>query len=235
MRTLAVTFAVLVLAPQAQAQSEEDLARARERFSECVASMDAERNADAVDCFREVMAIRATPQVKYNLALALERMGHLAEASALLDEALGDGSLDRRSRRGARRLLRTIEPRLGYVTIRVDGDDGASVLLDGDDIGLDRLGTPIAVDPGTHQVRLRGASAGEQVRVAAGETSEVTLTREASTDLPRPTLPEGYGLPEEHGPATTSANVTEQWWFWTAIGTIGVAVIAIVAAVAASQ
>jgi hypothetical protein len=44
------------------------------------------------------------------------------------------------------------------------------------------------------------------------------------------------GLPEEHRQTPPAESpVVEQWWFWTAIGAVGVVLATVVAALATSQ
>jgi hypothetical protein len=104
---------LLALAPaRGLAQSEAELSQARERFAEGVRLLNRERWAAAAERFREVMRVRATPQVKYNLGLALSHMEEedVAQSRRLLREAAADETLDGRSRRGAERRLEQIGP-----------------------------------------------------------------------------------------------------------------------------
>ncbi len=242
---LAVVIAICVaaFAAAAQAQTEEQLERARERFAEGVEHLDAERFAQAVACFRDVLAVRASGQVRYNLAIALQHTGKLAEASRLLAEVPDDRSVPARTRRDARRLLRSIEPRLAHVTISVQGDhDGAVMVLDEEELGLDQVDQSIAVDPGRHVVLLRRGRqilARQQVELSEGESDEVVLahTGSAIASLPAPGGDDPYALPVEHNRATqaNNENVVDQWWFWVAMGSIGVVLLSIVIGVAVSQ
>lgn len=217
---------VLLATAGASAQTEEELEEARALFAEGVQATREERWGEAAERFRRVMRVRATAQVKYNLALALSHTGELAEAAALLRDVVEDPDLPRRPRRHARRLLREIEPRLGRLTVRVQGDEvGLTVTLDGRPIGLDRLGSPIEVDPGAHRVALtRGGVVlgSRQVRVAEGESAEVALVATAV----RRTEGEERELVVAEEPAVAPAaggSVLEEWWFWTMVGAVVVA------------
>ncbi|HEY8427524.1 MAG TPA: tetratricopeptide repeat protein [Sandaracinaceae bacterium] len=248
MQRLAVRVALVVslsvFATAARAQEPLDVNRARELFAEGVALIEAERWAEAAERFRRVLRVRSTPQVKFNLALALHGMGELAEAAEILRELTRRSGAPPAIREDARALLDSIAPRVGRLTIRVSRDeDGAVVLLDSEVVGLDRLGYPIDVEPGTHRVVLqRGEEtlASREVRLAAGEEREVTLSpvRRASSGtaaLPQARLEGGLGLPSENGPRSPAAGeVHEQWWFWTTVGLVGAVLATIVIAVAAS-
>lgn len=95
----------------AAAQSDAELERAREAFAAGVEATDEGRWDDAVASFREVMGVRATPQVKYNLAVALEQTGEYVETEQLLEEVVDGPELDRRTRREAEQLLEEVGPR----------------------------------------------------------------------------------------------------------------------------
>ena len=107
---LAVVVAAAAPAPAA-AQSDADLERAREAFAAGVEATDEGRWDDAVASFREVMEVRATPQVKYNLAVALDQTGEYVEAEQLLRDAIESGELDARTQDEAEALLATVAPR----------------------------------------------------------------------------------------------------------------------------
>lgn len=211
-----LAVAALALPNGVSAQTDEELAQARATFMEGVELTEQEQWADAAERFRAVMQVRATAQVKYNLALALSHTGELAEAAALLAEATEDPELDRRTRRAARRLLADIEPRLGTLTVRLRGDEaGVTVTVDGEPWALGRIGPPQRVDPGTHQVAsLRGEVTldAQSVTVEEGGAAEVSL----STAMPPPSLDE-----ELLADATTDedgGSVLEEWWLWTLVG-----------------
>ena len=233
--TLAAAFLASALVSPALAQSEEDLARARTLFAEGVELTHEEQWEEAVERFRQVLEVRSTPQVKYNLALALEGAGELSEAAALLREIQDSRELDRRTRRDVQRLLQAIGPRLGQLTVRITGDEaGVRVLLDGDEIPLDRVGQPLATDPGEHRVVMerRGrAVASQTVTVTSGETTEVTLVE---TAVVASAVDEEL-LTREGPPAASGGNVLEEWWLWTIIGAVVVATGVTIGIVAATS
>lgn len=212
---------VLLSTSGAIAQTDEELEEARALFGEGVEATQDERWADAADRFRRVMRVRSTGQVKYNLALALSHTGELAEAAVLLRDVVDDRELDRRTRRDARRLLDEIEPRLGHLTVRVTGDEGGlAITLDGEPLGLDRIGTPIEVDPGTHRLAARRGDrelGSRSVTVAEGESAEVSLVAAAVQVEPDDEVPI---LTDEPTAPVSSGNVLEEWWFWTIIGAV---------------
>lgn len=220
-------------ATTARAQTEAELQRARELFGEGVELVEEERWAEAAERFRLVMEVRATGQVKYNLGIALERSGELAEASSLLREAADDAELDRRTRRDARRVLEAIEPRLAHLTVRVEGDAaaGATVTVDERELSPDQLGQPVAVDPGTRQVAARRGERtidARSVTLGEGESEEVTLQ---VTSVPTPAETAAVGMEEEilprEEPAGAQDDLFGQWWFWAGVGGVVVTIVLI--------
>lgn len=215
-----LVLGVLLAAPPAAAQSEEELSRARAAFGEGVQLTAEERWPEAASRFREVLAVRATPQVRFNLAVALFHSGELPEAADLLAQVVDADELERRTRREARRMLDEIAPQLAHLTIRLLGDEGgATVILDDREIGLERIGQPMSVMPGAHQVELRrGAAivARRDVEVAVGESAEVALTTTPREVVDPEIVDRELLVPEQ--PPVSSGSVAEEWWFWTAIG-----------------
>ncbi|MDQ3034519.1 MAG: hypothetical protein M3Y87_19070 [Myxococcota bacterium] len=222
-----VALSVLLAAPDASAQTEAQLERARAAFGEGVQLTAEERWAEAAARFREVIAVRATPQVRFNLAVALFHSGEIGEAADLFAQVVDAPELDRRTRREAQRMLSQAEPQLGRLTIRIAGDEGGvTVLLDDREVGLERVGQPMSVTAGTHRVALRRGTqvvARREVSVAQGETEQVSLTPVAAAPIDDPVDRELL-IPEEQ-PAGPGGDVTGEWWFWAAIGG-GAAVVA---------
>ena len=235
-----LAIASLLAAPHASAQTEAQLERARVAFGEGVQLTAEERWAEAAARFREVIAVRATPQVRYNLAVALYHSGEIPEAADHLALVVDADELDRRTRRDARRMLDEALPQLARLTIRIVGDEGgAIVLLDDREIGLDRIGTPISVMPGAHRVALRRGArvvGRREVSVAQGESAEVSLAPAAVASIEAEPDPiDREILTREEQPGGSGGDVTGEWWFWTAIGAGAVVVAAVVVGVAVAS
>ncbi len=232
-RTL-IFVLVAGLSANAAAQTEEEIAQARTLFQEGVELMNQERFEDAAQRFRAVLEVRDTAQVRYNLALALERAGHLAAAAAILALVVEDRSLDRRMRREARELLASVQSRVARLTVRFEEDaSGLSVTLDGREIAAERLGQPMVVNPGSHQlVVMRNQSIvnRQTVELAEGEASEVTLSGTAATPavVQRIELdPELLETRREADRPTGGGSIIEEWWFWTLIGVVVIGAVAV--------
>ena len=226
-------FLTLSVAPRAAlGQSDAEVERARAAFAEGVELSDQERWSEAADRFREVMEVRATAQVKYNLAVALEHDGQLAEAVVLLRDVAGDRDLDRATRREAQRLLESTERRVGTLTVHVSGDvAGATIEVNGREIAADQLGIPLPADPGDNTVVL--SRGGRQVdrqsaSVPEGGSASVTLNA-ASVPTPAEVALEVEVPPEEpeEPDEPTDYGVLGEWWFWTAIAGVVVGAVLI--------
>jgi hypothetical protein len=108
----------------------------------------------------------------------------------------------------------------------MSGDEaGAEVVLDGETLGLDRIGQPIAVDPGAHHVALRRGErevASRDVTLEQGQSGELTLVEAAvHASLDEELLAASH---EQDEPAPAAGgSVFEEWWFWTIIGAVIVA------------
>ncbi len=200
-------------ASPASAQTDEELAAARASFRRGVQLTERGRWDEAVARFREVMSVRATGAVRYNLALALAHTeGGDLEAAELLDQVLADPELDEATRGQATTLLAEVEPRLGRLTIRVRGAADGTVLLDGAPIAADRLASALRVAPRGYTVVLRRGAEDlveRSVTVEAGGAEEVTLA------APAPVVPEVALEPDE--PAAAGEDLASQWWLWTIV------------------
>jgi uncharacterized protein (UPF0147 family) len=216
--------------------------RARALFSEGVEHMQAGRFREAADAFRETLALRDSPQVRFNLATSLAETGEIGEAYELFESVRNDRRAPRPLRRDAQRAARELEPRTGQLTVNVDGDiAGTELTLDGRPIPAERIGSPMRVGEGRHQLAAaRGTQRGSRsVEVAAGEATSVTLrlpssgfaaatTSEAQTSS-RSVLDEPLAgdRPTEEGSGDGGGNVLETWWFWTIVGALVIGGVAI--------
>lgn len=217
---------VVALAPtraSAQSSDAERTAAARALFEQGMRAVDGRDWATAADSLRRSLALRPSPVVEYNLALALAELGELVEASEHLRAVQRESPQGSDAHRLASQRLAEILPRLGQLRIDVTGAErGVEVRLDGTVVADALVGAPQPADPGDHRVTLHrdgeeiGAS---EVTVVSGELATVTVYAPPGValwpeDVPRPTQP-------------APAGVEQQWWFWTLIG--GVVVVATVA------
>jgi len=182
MRVLVIaTFLTAMLAPTALAQSEADTARARALFQQGLDAARAEHWVDARDAFVQSLDIAERPSTLLNLAAAQVQTGQLVEGAASYRRFLEIATEAREAahRAQAQAALDALAPRIPHVIVRVQG------LADGDEVRLDyqvllpaALGTPTAVDAGSHEVavlRSGRSVASQRFQLAEGQSVEMTL------------------------------------------------------------
>jgi hypothetical protein len=191
---------VLALLAEAPAIRAADADRERDRaalYKEGVNLAAAGNWSGAVERFRRVVELRASPKALYTLGEAEEHAGQLAEARrsyrASLDAA-------RAAREGdvvdlAGQALGKVESRVPQITVRLDaataaraGDTHAAI--DGHPVPI---GAATDVDPGDHEVRVEASGAAPFVRsvhAAEGQQQEVAARLEWPAAAPSPPLRE---------------------------------------------
>ena len=145
--------------------------------------MEARRYAEACPRFAESQRLDPGGGTQMNLALCHEKEGKTATAWAefntALSQAIKDGRKDRLTL--ARERIAALEAILPRLTVTVaPGEEvaGLDVKLDGVSVGKLVLGSPAAVDPGTH--RVDASAPGRQawsvlVPITAGETKQIQV------------------------------------------------------------
>ena len=198
-RSPRLLFASLVLtllaaAPAVVAQDDPTrAAAARAMFSEGVAAADAEDWSLAVERFERALALRASPTIALNLAIALGHVGRVVEATELLRGASRDPAASAAVRASAAQTLPELEPRVAWVRLALIGGSDASIHVDGRLLAPELLGEAIPLDPGEHRFSAQRGG----VEVAASVLT-VTEGERASTELsvPDPPPPEPEPPPE---------------------------------------
>ncbi|MFW5876788.1 MAG: hypothetical protein ACOCXM_08625 [Myxococcota bacterium] len=162
-------------APDAPDAPDATIAQARELFQEGLGYVDREAWPRAARRFEQVLDLRWSANVAYNLALVRIELGQPAEAAALLRRALADESLPPKVRPAAENKLDEVTARLAHVTIDLTGaEEGTVVLLDGRVVRPRYWGTPLGVDPGTHHVvLLRHGRVATEKRVHVDESQRI--------------------------------------------------------------
>ncbi len=222
-----VALSIGLAAPPArgQAPTAEDTATARLLFEDGRRLASQGRWEDAAERFRRSLDLRPTHAVRYNLAAALDRLGRLVEASELARTVVREARPADPVRRLAENLLRSASPRIGRLTIRVEGSArGAEVSVDGRGVPTARLGVAGPVDPGPHVVAVRRGDREESRRVQVGEGEAVEVA------LPSPALPEAAAAAraqtrepwrrEAPSQPAEGGGLLSRWWFWTAVGVV---------------
>lgn len=176
-RALGVTLALCLCASSAEAQPVE---QARAAFEQGVGLARRSRWLEAAEAFRRSQALADRASTAFNLALALQQLGRVLEARAVLTSCLAmpDAAGDEALRRDAQRVLATVQSQVATLALTVSPAD-ATARLDGDarpERGVDR---EIELDPGRHAVRVEreGAEPEEfSVTLQAGERTSRRVT-----------------------------------------------------------
>ncbi|HEX3595535.1 MAG TPA: hypothetical protein VHU80_10545, partial [Polyangiaceae bacterium] len=146
--------AVISSARAAQAQTQDELERARQQFRQGLSLEAAGDWTSALAKFQEVGKVKLTPQVRFHAARCNEQLGRLNEALGeyrLAEyEAQQQGLKEAAEITQARQGLESRVPKL--VIRRGENAEAARIELDGVELGEAQIGQPVAVDPGPHTV-----------------------------------------------------------------------------------
>lgn len=157
--------------------------RARVLFERGIELVDQERWEDAIEAFNESLNTYPTQAALYNRALCFGLLGRPAEAVRDLEDHRRryGSSTDEEERAQIEVELARLTLRVGRIEVQVQGVDSAEVLLDGDEAGHAPLRQPLMVNPGPHEVTVRGADITpmtRQITVGAGDVATVVLAVE---------------------------------------------------------
>lgn len=160
-RTLTQMFLVSVLAFGSTAAlgaprdppTEAELQQAREQFALGRKLEDEGRFLEALGIFQEIGEVKMTPQVRFHIALCLEKTGHLVEALETFKLATSEAASSSKTVvKEADEHVADLEKRIPKLVVSISGG------LLGDELTLDgRTLTPptdLAVDPGPHTLAI---------------------------------------------------------------------------------
>lgn len=181
-RALRVTLALWLCASSVAAQPVE---QARAAFEQGVALARRSRWLEAAEAFRRSQALADRASTAFNLALALQQLGRVVEARAVLTACLAmpDAAGDEALRRDAQRVLATVRSQVATLAVTVAPDD-ATLRLDGDaraERGAERV---IELDPGRHSVRVEREGAEPEEFSVTLQPGERTSRRAALAESP---------------------------------------------------
>lgn len=245
---LGVLCAALCIAPAAvqaqegdppqEAQAGEpagaELERARALFGEGVELADDSQWDAAAEKFREALAIKGAPAVRFNLASALYESGDLTQAHIELQRVLEDDETPANIREPAEELAERMDREAGRLTPQLEGSaEGVTVRIDGRELPADGLGEPVVVSAGEHTVTAHRDGqevAREPASVQAGEAATVTLSIAPST------AEAAAAAPPEEQPAEPSGDdgrsLLTDWRLWLGVGAAVVVIAGVAVAVA---
>ncbi|MCB9591580.1 MAG: PEGA domain-containing protein [Sandaracinaceae bacterium] len=190
-RALAVALSLALWPAMARAQdapTPEAIAEARTRYERGLELFEEERYDAALAEFDRAYAVAPSYQVLFNIGRIHALRGNAVEAVRAYVRYLAEGGPRLRARERAQVEAEIERQRARIATVRIESSlDGATVRLDGVDVGTTPLVDPLRVNSGEHVVGLGAPGyAAESRQVALAGGTEETLRFELQ--------PEGRGV-----------------------------------------
>ncbi len=177
-------------AQRPQADSEP---RRATLYKEGVTLADTGRWAEAVDRFRQVVAIRSSPPALFTLGQAEEKLGRLATAERTYERALNDARASGNGQvaEASVRAISALTPRIPRLIARLDpagasvDSNGVTATVDGTPI---QINAPAKLDPGDHSLSARAAGMRplqKDITLFEARTTEIKLAFVVDPDAAR--------------------------------------------------
>jgi hypothetical protein len=175
--------------PAAHAQEDARTARARETFLEAIRLEESESFAEALQKFREVAAVKSTPQVLYHTGFCQEKLGQWVEALASYARASqlaaeSPGTVAPEVKNTIDSALQALDARVPTLTLkRGKGARNASISIDGRKVAEPR--DPQRLMPGKHLVQARAKGRDNfrrEITLAEGQKATVEVTLDLLDD-----------------------------------------------------
>lgn len=197
----------------------------RYQFEAGTAAFERGDFADAAARFRAAMAQRPHPVIRFNLAVALLRLGQPSAAIAELDQVGKDPDADAALKARAERERRVAEQAQAHIYFKLSDPSRERVELDGNPVNLS-ADQDLTLEPGNHHVRVISnaavvldqeleLAAGERVELRVGERSRridvVVVPMPAAAPPPPPVKPR----PAPPPPAPSGLSPA---WFYAGVG-----------------
>jgi hypothetical protein len=180
-RTQATLLVAALLVSGVAFGQSDDASRtaARNHYQQGLTLVEQSHFEQALEEFRA--AYQASPQfaVLYNIGQTCIALGRPVDAVAALEQYLGEGKLEipPERREQVEKQLTTLKAKTAELAI-VTLEPGASLELDGQELGRAPLPAPVRVTPGDHVVSVRaedGSKLSRTVKLQAGDLLELRL------------------------------------------------------------
>lgn len=189
---LAVVLALWCSAVPARAQ--DSAAQAREHFARGVANFDGRRFLQALEDFQRAYAVRPHPAVLVNIANCFVQLQRYPEAVIHFERYLAESrNLPEDQRRESEQALEEARTHIGELLFDIQ-PAGATVRVDGRDVGRAPFSRPLVVPAGPHRIEVSAPgmqTASRVVDVEGGMTANVRLALSAGGAAPPPPPPNG--------------------------------------------
>jgi tetratricopeptide (TPR) repeat protein len=142
----------------------------------------------AREAYQQALELDDKPTTRLKLAKVEEKLGHLIEAADNVRRALESKKLSYYQRRSAKKTLKKLEKSIPTLTLELPAGFEGHVWVDDEELGESERTAPVAVNPGTRQVRAEADGYlpyKESFDVAESETKAITvLLSEAPPEKP---------------------------------------------------
>jgi hypothetical protein len=222
-----VLAAATAMAPPAACADDKATAAAQKRFREGLAMVKTGDFEGARVAFQQAYSVLNKPDILWNLALAEEKSGHLADGLAHFKQIVRD---DPDNRAAAKNHVAALMPQTGHIDVQaprgtsITIDDGAQPAVTAP------LGDVLDVMPGHHKLAAKLDQGNKEISVesTAGQTAHVSFmvadgsgTGTASTAMPPATTASPTDTQPPSAPGTTPTATAMPTDTGTAPGTGG--------------
>lgn len=188
---------------------------------------------DALSKYEAAYRAYPSPKILFNIGEAHNELGDAHLAATCYERFLAEAGVEPGSaiEDQVRGRLEALQPKLAFISFEGDAS-GAEISIDEKIVGATPL-DPIRVAPGQH--RIAASLEGHEtfrtdVLASAGSTVPVAIEMKSLVALGGGVPPSENGDPESLGVSAAVGrstgeprSLTEEWWFWTAIGAIAIA------------
>jgi hypothetical protein len=219
---LAVAIAAALMSSIAPVFAQADpKAAAQQKMAQGAQLLEQGQPAEALGLFKEAYELVQNPRYQYNIGVACQALGRDAEALQSFQTFVANAQGVRQEYiDDAHKQIDLLRERVAKVVV-TSSVPGASVLVDGRDVGLTPLAQSLVLDAGEHRFIVRKLSFEPFERV-------VTLKRGDRLDLAadlRPNVVKPVERPAAVvvAPAVpaepeAASPIYKRWWLWTAVG-----------------
>ncbi len=189
---------------------------AQTKFGTGMAEFEKKQFGAALTAFQESYNVVASPNSHLMVARCLRELGKLAEAAVEFEGVIAEAKTEAKyaeTLKSAHTEYDELRPKLGFVSVQLKGAPAdATVEVAGRAVDTSKLGSPVAVDPGTVMVVVSSPKGRESrtVAVVAGATKEVEIDLTAAPPPPPP--------PSDSGVKVDSRKFGMREWSYVAGG-----------------